>query len=215
MQSSLVRLQNIFGLFTSAAFIVAAFIAASDFAAPRTPSASVSLKDIQTIYGRPHYYSTRKEQYAVIHFALSVDLSSLFTWNTKQVFVYVSASWPNSTSEVDSNEAVIWDNIITNPSADHLLNVGPATKKKLIAKSKGRPIDPRRGKFELKRQRAKYHITSPTRNIAELDNVVLKFHYNVQPWVGILTWTPKIEFWRWKKLKGGESSIFRFPPAKV
>jgi signal peptidase complex subunit 3 len=96
------------------------------------------------VKGRPHYYSAKKEEYAIIKFSLSADLSSLFTWNTKQVFVYVSASWPNSTSSELVNEAVIWDTIITNPSADHLQNIGPAAMKKLVRSAKGKSIDPSR-----------------------------------------------------------------------
>jgi hypothetical protein len=42
------------------------------------------------------------------------------------------------------NEAVIWDTIITNPSADHLQNIGPAAMKKLIKSAKGKAIDPNR-----------------------------------------------------------------------
>jgi signal peptidase complex subunit 3 len=99
---------------------------------------------VHSVRGRPHYYSSKKEEYAVIKFSLSADLSSLFTWNTKQIFVYVSASWPNSTSTELTNEAVIWDTIITNPSADHLQNIGPMAMKKLIRSAKGKSIDPSR-----------------------------------------------------------------------
>jgi signal peptidase complex subunit 3 len=72
-----------------------------------------------------------------------------------------------------------------------------------------------RGKLELKNQKAKYQITAPTGKVAETDNVVLKVHYNVQPWVGILTWTPQVEFGRWKKVKGGVSKMFKLPALKV
>ncbi|PMD53021.1 signal peptidase subunit [Hyaloscypha bicolor E] len=215
MHSSIVRIQNVFGFFTTVAFVVAALIAASDLIAPRTPSANVAVKDVQVVRGRPHYYSSKKEEYAVIKFSLSADLSSLFTWNTKQIFVYVSASWPNSTSTELTNEAVIWDTIITNPSADHLQNIGPVAMKKLIRSAKGKSVDPSRGKIELKNQKAKYQITAPTGKVAETDNVVLKVHYNVQPWVGILTWTPQIEFGGWKKVKGGVSKVFKLPALKV
>lgn len=71
-----------------------------------------------------------------------------------------------------------------------------------------------RGKLELKNQKPKYQITAPAGKLAETDNVVLKLHYNVQPWVGALTWTPQIEFFRWKKVKGGISKVFRFPALK-
>ena len=45
--------------------------------------------------------------------------------------------------------------------------------------------------------------------------MVLKVHYNVQPWVGLLTWTPEREFGRWKKIKGGVSKVFALPAVKV
>ncbi|EKD20147.1 signal peptidase subunit [Drepanopeziza brunnea f. sp. 'multigermtubi' MB_m1] len=215
MHSVVVRAQNVFGFFTTVAFIVGALIACSDFAAPRTPSASVDLKDVQVVKGRPHYYSVKKEEYAVIRFNLQADLSSLFNWNTKQVFVYVSASWPNATDTEVTNEAVIWDSIITNPSADHLVNIGPAAMKKLVKSAKGKKIDPSRGKLDLKNQKGKYTISSPTGKLANTDNVVLKLHYNVNPWVGILTWTPQIEFLKWKMIKGGVSKAFKFPALKV
>jgi hypothetical protein len=116
----------------------------------RCPSVCLSLANspskltAHSVKGRPHYYSAKKEEYAIIKFSLSADLSSLFTWNTKQIFVYVSASWPNSTSTELTNEAVIWDTIITNPSADHLQNIGPVAMKKLIRSAKGKSIDPSR-----------------------------------------------------------------------
>ena len=67
----------------------------------------------------------------------------------------------------------------------------------------------------MKNQKPKYQITAPTGNVANTENVVLKLHYNVQPWVGILTWTPQMEFFKWKKVKGGVSKVFRLPAIKV
>ena len=59
--------------------------------------------------------------------------------------MYVSANWPNATGNGELvNEAVIWDTIITNPSADHLQNIGPAAMKKLVRNAKGKSIDPSR-----------------------------------------------------------------------
>ncbi|KAJ8071223.1 hypothetical protein OCU04_001558 [Sclerotinia nivalis] len=216
MHSSVVRIQNVFGFFTTVAFVVAALIACTDLISPRTPSAKVEVKDIQVVKGRPHYYSTKKEEYAHIRFSLDADFSSLFNWNTKQLFVYVSASWPSNSSEptILDNEAVIWDTIITNPSADHLQNIGPAAMKKLVKSSKGKSIDPSRGILKLKNQKAKYQITQPSGKLASTQGVVLKVHYNVQPWVGALTWTPQVEFLKWKKVKGGVSKVFGLPALK-
>lgn len=144
MYSSVVRLQNTFGFFTTVAFVVAALIAATDFLAPRAPSVgTLKTTNVQVVKGRPHYYSAKKEEYAIIKFSLDADLSSLFTWNTKQVFVYVTAEWPEQQANA-INQAVIWDSIITSPSADHLANLGPATLKKLKKSAAGKPIDPSR-----------------------------------------------------------------------
>lgn len=148
MYSSIVRLQNTFGFFTTVAFTIAALIAATDLAAPRAPAGSLKTTNVQVVRGRPHYYSTKKEEYAIIKFGLDADLSSLFTWNTKQVFVYVTAEWgaagAGGNGTTVANQAVIWDTIITAPSSDYLGNYGPATLKKLRKSAAGKPIDPSR-----------------------------------------------------------------------
>jgi hypothetical protein len=70
MHSALVRLQNVFGFFTTVAFSVAAVIALSSFISPQTPSASINLRNVQVVKGRPHYYSYKKEEYANVRFDL-------------------------------------------------------------------------------------------------------------------------------------------------
>lgn len=65
--------------------------------------------------GRPHYYSTKREEYAQIRFDLDADLSPLFNWNTKQLFVYVYATYSssdNANTQTRASEAIIWDSII-------------------------------------------------------------------------------------------------------
>ena len=70
MHSTLVRAQNVFGFFTTVAAFVAGLIALSVFIAPQTPSASIKLQNVQVVRGRPHYYSSKKEEYAHIKFDL-------------------------------------------------------------------------------------------------------------------------------------------------
>ncbi|RGP62098.1 hypothetical protein FSPOR_9556 [Fusarium sporotrichioides] len=213
MYNSLTRIQNTFGFFTTVAFVVAAFIAASDFIAPRAPDAVTDCLPFLSVKGRPHYYSTKKEEYAIIRFNLDADLRSLFTWNTKQVFVYVTAEWPGPNNS--TNEAVIWDKIITNPSADHLQNIGPVAMKKLKRSAEGKTIDPDRGFLGLKNQKPKYQITHPTGKVAATEDVKLKLHYNVQPWVGFLTWDQTRDLGHWKALGNGESPKFNLPAIKT
>jgi signal peptidase complex subunit 3 len=68
--------------------------------------------------------------------------------------------------------------------------------------------------LKLKNQKPKYQITSPTGKLAETENVKLKVHYNVQPWVGMLTWTPKMELGRWKMIRGSVEAAFSLPGLK-
>ncbi|KAL8391983.1 hypothetical protein RB595_002266 [Gaeumannomyces hyphopodioides] len=220
MYNSLVRIQNTFGFFTTVAFVVGMLIAVTDVLSARDPSGSLKTTNVQVVRGRPHYYSTKKEEYAIIKFSMDADLSSLFTWNTKQVFVYVTAEWPAATADSGAanatNQAVIWDSIITAPSADHLSNLGPATLKKLIRSAKGKSIDPSRGILKLKNQRPKYQITHPSGKIASTADVRLRLHYNVQPWVGVLAWDQThTELGPWATMKSGLSAPFPLPAIKV
>ena len=43
MHTSITRAQNAFGFFTTVAFVVALFVAGSDYLVPRTPSAEVKV----------------------------------------------------------------------------------------------------------------------------------------------------------------------------
>lgn len=221
MHSSLVRLQNTFGFFTTVAFVIGALIAASDLFSARTPTAATLRPTSVTVNkGRPHYYSSKKEEYASIRFDLDADLSSLFTWNTKQVFVYVTAEWDDegvksAVNATATNQAVIWDSIITSPSADHLANLGPHSLKKLKKSAAGKTIDPSRGILKLKNQRPKYQITHPTGKLAQTPEVRLRLHYNVQPWVGVLAWDQGRDIAKWKAMGKGASKPFPLPAVKA
>ncbi|KAL2760614.1 hypothetical protein ACRALDRAFT_2094705 [Sodiomyces alcalophilus JCM 7366] len=215
MYNSLNRIQNTFGFFTTVAFVFAAFVALSDFITPRAPSVgSITPEAVQVVKGRPHYYSSKKEEYAIIKFSLDASLESLFTWNTKQVFVYVTAEWAEPGTDNVTNSAVIWDQIITSPSADHLSNLSPVALRKLKRSAEGKSIDPSRGKLKLKNQKPKYQITHPSGKLAEADDVRLRLHYSVQPWVGILTFDQESDIGLWKALKGGVSDLFKLPALK-
>ncbi|KAJ5280325.1 Signal peptidase 22kDa subunit [Penicillium angulare] len=123
MHSSLNRLQAVFGFFTTVALVVAAVAAFSTLLFPTSDTtASVQLKNIQVTKGRPHYYSTKRSEYAQIRFDLDADLSPLFNWNTKQLFVYVYATYSSSddsTTSLPASEAIIWDSIIPAPASPY------------------------------------------------------------------------------------------------
>lgn len=47
---------------------------------------------------------------ALMGLSINADLSPLFSWNTKQVFVYVSAEYMSTTNQL--NQVSLWDRII-------------------------------------------------------------------------------------------------------
>ncbi|KAI5850392.1 signal peptidase 22kDa subunit [Morchella snyderi] len=160
MHSSLVRAQSVFGFFTTITFCVAAFVALSTVLFPANPTATVDVRKFRVIKGRAHqYYASKVQEYAFINFDLDADLESLFNWNTKQVFTYISASYPGS--KFSENEAVIWDAILPHRSASRLY---------------------------LKSERAKYNINDITGEFSERENITLSLYWNVQPHIGVLTW---------------------------
>ena len=56
---------------------------------------------------------------ATLSFDLDADLSSVFNWNVKQLFVYVVAAFPTPSNSL--NEVVIWDKIVRTPEAARTL----------------------------------------------------------------------------------------------
>ncbi|KAF2754764.1 signal peptidase 22 kDa subunit [Pseudovirgaria hyperparasitica] len=227
MHSTLVRGQNVFGFFTTVAFCVAGIIAASVFLIPQAPSASLQLRNVQVVKGRPHYYSPKREEYAHIKFDLDADLTTLFNWNTKQVFLYITATYPSLRASEPASSAIIWDAIIPSSSApwhtNHYIHpVAPSdksattkgkknsSKSKKAAKKSAYPA----GELHLKNQRPKYQITDYAGRIANRTDAVLELHYNVQPWVGLLLWDRRSDIAMWKGLEGGRSELFNFPGLK-
>jgi hypothetical protein len=232
MHNTITRVQNAFGFFTSCAFALAALIAALSIipipAPASLPSASISVRNVQVVKGRPHYYSTKREEYANIRFDLNADLSSLFTWNTKQLFVYVMASYPSSnTVGAGSSDAVIWDVIIPAPSTPYSFqnlkaryfpekNTKSTRARKPSTSSKTKELV-KPGMLALKNQKPKYQITDPSGIMSERSNATLVVGWNVQPWVGTLLWDQGLLGGRigaWKEGKVGRSGAFDFPPLK-
>ena len=145
------------------------------------------------------------------------------TWNTKSIYVSVSAVWPTPGSPGNlTNEAVIYDTILISPSADHLStistfhHIAKSAKTAMLRKSKkeGKGVEPERGIVKLKNQKPKYTITAPGGKVGGIEDVRLKVRYNVQPWVGALAWEQVSNWGRWKSIEGGMSEAFALPEVK-
>lgn len=92
-----------------------------------------------------------------ILFDLDADLTPLFNWNTKQVFVYLTAEYPGKTDDA-ANKITYWDKIIQSPQE---------------------------AKIALKDARAKYSVWDVEKSFRGR-NATLRLEWNIQPWVGPL-----------------------------
>ncbi|KAI3004526.1 hypothetical protein CBS147346_4868 [Aspergillus niger] len=231
MHSTLNRAQGVFGFFTTVALFVAGLAALSVFLYPTDDvTSSVKLRDVKVTKGRPHYYSTRKEEYAAMKFDLDADLTPLFNWNTKQLFVYVYATYPSDPSNPTTSapsHSVIWDTIIPAPESPYSFNAlrekffpsaSSANKKRSTMKtsttSKTAKKASEPGKLRLRDQRAKYSIGDVSGKMAERENVTLSVGWNVQPWVGALWWAPETGGAMRTKGDVGTSKAFGLPALK-
>lgn len=235
MHNALNRIQSAFGFFTTCAFTLASIIAFLSLVPLPTPtsspSASITARNIQVVKGRPHYYSAKREEYAQVRFDLEADLSSLFTWNTKQLFVCVTANYPSSKDgKGGMSEAVIWDSVISATSTPYswqnLKQTYFPTKKASKSKSKSRKGSDAKSKtkdlvkpgvISLKNVKPKYQITDPSGVLSERGNATLQVSWNVQPWVGALVWDKGIlgnRVAKWEAGKPGRSEVFEFPALK-
>lgn len=74
------------------------------------PSVALSL------HGTPKLRRLQQERcdQAMLRLNLDADLSALWSWNTKYVFVYVVASYASKSHK--RNEVVVWDDILSDPA---------------------------------------------------------------------------------------------------
>lgn len=161
----------------------------------------------------------------------STDLSPLFNWNTKQLFVYVLASYPSSSSKGNTtinSESIIWDTIIPAPESPYSLaslreRFFPAPSKSSVSSNRNKASSKNRkqttknnrpGVLRLRNQKPKYQITDITGKMAERGNATLVVGWNVQPWVGALWWSPGTGAVPRTTGQAGRSKAFDFPALK-
>ena len=84
-------------------------------------------------------------------------MTPLFNWNTKQIFIYLTAEYPGK-SEGSSNKVTFWDKIITNKEDANLT---------------------------LTNQRGKYSVWDVEKSFRGR-NATVRLEWNIQPYVGPL-----------------------------
>ncbi|KZT53745.1 signal peptidase complex subunit 3 [Calocera cornea HHB12733] len=176
MHSTYNRLSTILSHASTALMVLLGLVAATSYLTlPSPPPGTVDIKTVQVYQER-----YRPNEVAWLRFDLDADLRPLWTWNTKQVFAYLVVSYadaPNGTlsshapaaedglggSEVRKagNDIVAWDRIVRRQKDARIR------------------IEGGRNKYPLKAVGKKFFGAEP---------FSAKLMYNVQPWVGLLTY---------------------------
>ncbi|MBW0492312.1 hypothetical protein O181_032027 [Austropuccinia psidii MF-1] len=143
---------------TTVLVLTLAITIVSWFENPVLKPARVEVSEVEVLWGhdKRDYYDRKDRQWTNIRFGLEADFRPLFTYNTKQIFVFLLATY--STPEFPFNEVVLWDRIIKN-ARDAKINLSGA-----------------RNKYAFK------HIGGSFQNA----NATYSLHYNLMPKVGAL-----------------------------
>jgi len=147
--------------------------------------------------------------------------------------VWITATYPPSSPTAPPSQAIIWDDIIKSVSQlnphtpfDAFDELASSFKKASKTQKPKKPktvgkvklVEPEvpPGIVRLHNSKPKYQITDVTGKLASQKNVTLELGWNVQPWVGALTWTTQEGrgLGRWKGVQGGRSKAFDLPALK-
>lgn len=109
--------------------------------------------------GDRDYYDNSANDQTFINFDLKADLSPLFNWNVKALYLYLTAEY--ITKENSLNEMVLWDKIVMNGEKMQL---------------------------DLKAAKTKYYFRNDGKGMLGHPNVTLILNWNVMPNMGDLKW---------------------------
>mmetsp|Transcript_20065 Transcript_20065/g.55855 ORF Transcript_20065/g.55855 Transcript_20065/m.55855 type:complete len:181 (+) Transcript_20065:216-758(+) len=94
------------------------------------PQVSVSLAEVKRLAPM-----TGSKEQATLTFSMDADLRSVFSWNTKQLFLFLQAEYGTPDSTV--NQVVLWDTIIQQKEKARIRLKNHKTKYSFIHPSKG------------------------------------------------------------------------------
>ncbi|KAF8302078.1 signal peptidase subunit [Clavulina sp. PMI_390] len=156
MFSAYQRVNSLSSLLSSCLLGLLGAIALSSFVFTNQATGTVSLEPLKVRFGASGRFPA--QEWAFVRFDVDSDLTPLFNWNTKQLFVYLAAEYTNSKGV--SNDVVLWDRIVLRKEDAHLKIAGAKNK---------------------------YAFRDYSRSFRNATDVVFSLRYNVMPYVGVLT----------------------------
>ncbi|WWC70963.1 uncharacterized protein I206_104916 [Kwoniella pini CBS 10737] len=181
MYSTLQRLNHISSLATTYVMILLGFISIASFLSlPSVDVGNVEVKDLIIQKGRLRRWGARQEELASLKFDIRTDLNPLLnSYNTKQLFVYLTASYEEQ-STGNSHEVVLWDRIIERADLKDIRAVGNKVPKTKSGR-KGR------GNVRVEEVKNKYQWRNPSGTFKDIEYANMTLHYSLMPYVGVLS----------------------------
>ncbi|KAG9290728.1 hypothetical protein G9A89_011691 [Geosiphon pyriformis] len=134
--------------------VIFGLLGAVAFVTPYLPSSPTAQIDIQNLQVGIYEYGGSWNEFAFALMDVDADLTSLFNWNAKQLFVTIVAEYESMTH--DTNQVVIWDIVIRSKEDAHIA---------------------------LKQVRNKYNFHDITPSLSGL-NATYSLHWDIMPHVG-------------------------------
>lgn len=107
------RANTVLTFFGTVAAVLCVLVTITDLFHQSDPPISVQVEEVKKLS-----LHRGKQDQAALSLKLDADLRSAFSWNTKQLFVYVQAEYVTPENKV--NQVVLWDRIVQRQKDAHL-----------------------------------------------------------------------------------------------
>ncbi|ORX37209.1 putative signal peptidase [Kockovaella imperatae] len=187
MHSTLQRLNHISSTATTYVLILLSLISITSYLTlPPVAPGKLEIRDLIVQRGRLRRWGAKEEDLASLRFDLKTDLEPLLnSYNTKQLFLYLTASYTDSLDAQD-HEVVLWDRIITRGDIRDLRSVNKSKSSKSKS-TKSKRSRAGRGRVWVEEGKNKYTWKMPSGSFKGVQNANLTVYYSLMPYVGLLS----------------------------
>mmetsp|Transcript_12895 Transcript_12895/g.23417 ORF Transcript_12895/g.23417 Transcript_12895/m.23417 type:complete len:180 (+) Transcript_12895:208-747(+) len=152
MYNIFVRANAVFFYWTTVIFFLSMGCSITSFFFEANPAVSLELNKFEEL----SYVASYNAENALFSLDIDADLTTLFNWNVKQLFVWVSAEYVTRTYK--KNQVILWDTIIEDVDEAHL---------------------------QLKDEKLKYELQSFEKELRNRE-INLTLSWDIMPVVGVL-----------------------------
>ncbi|KAJ2377031.1 Signal peptidase complex subunit [Coemansia sp. RSA 2603] len=131
---------------------------------PSAPTQTLTLHSVHTTTGRKmdtYDVDSKNAEYARLTFDLDADLTSMFNWNTKLLYAFITVDYLST--DFSTNTIVIWDRLVRNK---------------------------KQAKLKLKKHHNKYLLRNFAKTFEGISEANMTLHVNPVPYLGIMYDTP-------------------------